>query len=130
MPDIEGMLRCSVPILILSAICGWVVNATPWSLCLCERYRIPIVEGAGWALSQVWTCMEKRKFPPWMLETWTLQRIASLCKDYAISVPQMRQEPCITKEKDLFPYLMTSYFCSTNYNRGFFFLRRNIPCRT
>ena len=39
----------------------------------------------------------------------------------------MRQEPRITKEKYLFPYLMTSYSSQLTVIK--FFLRRSIPCR-
>ena len=37
---------------------GWVVNATPRPLYPRERYRVPIVQEAGWAPGQVWTRAE------------------------------------------------------------------------
>ena len=61
---------------------GWVVNATPHSLYLRGRDRMPIVQEAGWATEQVWIGAEilsLLKFDPR-----TVQIIASHYSDYAI----------------------------------------------
>jgi hypothetical protein len=38
-----------LPVLILSARWGLLVNSTLWSLYVREISRVPVVDGAGWA---------------------------------------------------------------------------------
>jgi len=57
----RGAVEHRIDSCFILALDGWVLNATPRSLCPRERASLPVVEGAGWIPGSIWTGMEKSK---------------------------------------------------------------------